>query len=89
MRDYLDPRYKAWRLAVRRRDKNQCQWPLCKVKRKLQTHHIKPWSKFPWLRFELDNGITLCKRHHLAIRGKEIYYMLLFNTIIASKKCSQ
>ena len=81
-RDYLDPRYKTWRKTVRKRDKG-CMWPGCKAKKKLQTHHILPWSTNPSLRFVVGNGITLCKKHHDAIRGKEHTYVRLFSTLIS------
>jgi hypothetical protein len=30
----------------------------------LDCHHIQPWDEFPELRYDLDNGLTLCKRCH-------------------------
>lgn len=68
-RDYNDPLYKKWRLDIFRRDKFQCQ--KCKSKRNIQAHHIQGWSKCPELRFDLSNGITLCKRCHGEMRGNE------------------
>ena len=31
---------------------------------KLEAHHILRWSKFPELRYEVNNGISLCHFHH-------------------------
>ncbi|MDE2097621.1 MAG: HNH endonuclease [Patescibacteria group bacterium] len=59
-----DPRYQDWRKAVFKRDGFKCQ--KCGDDRggNLRAHHIKPFSKFPDLRFEVSNGITLCHQCH-------------------------
>lgn len=86
MRNFHSPEYKAWRVAVYKRDKFTCQWPNCTMKNKLNAHHIKNWAEFPGLRFEVDNGITLCKHHHDSIKGMEEIYAASFLRIVASKK---
>ena len=55
---------RLWKEAVFKRDAWTCQ--KCKDKKggNLNAHHIRPFSKFPELRFVVDNGITLCKKCH-------------------------
>ena len=52
---------------------------------KLQAHHIKKWSTASTLRYEVDNGITLCRSCHDSINGLESHYEALFNEIVQSK----
>ena len=85
-RDYNDPIYKAWRVAIFKRDSFRCQFPGCKCKTKLNAHHIIRWADAPMLRFEVTNGITLCKMHHQLISGAEHCYMELFGNIVRGKQ---
>ena len=56
--------YQIWRHACYLRDDFTCKD--CNQRGgKLHVHHIKPFSTYPELRFNLNNGVTLCKRCHL------------------------
>ena len=85
-RNFKDKQYIQWRKSVYKRDNFQCRWPHCKSKQKLNAHHIKTWSDFPGLRFELNNGITLCKYHHNLIKGMEEVYAATFLRILANDR---
>lgn len=57
------PEMTQWRNFIFVRDNftcNHCQ----QVGGKLQAHHKAPYSLFPKLRWELNNGITLCESCH-------------------------
>jgi predicted restriction endonuclease len=85
-RDYGDPQYKKWRKSIYSRDKYKCRWPNCCLKRKLNAHHIRKWADFPHLRFDINNGITLCKYHHDLIKGNEEIYETSFLRILANDR---
>ena len=56
--------YKNWRQAVFTRDDYTCQ--LCGERGgKLNADHIKPYSLYPHLSLDLDNGQTLCVLCHV------------------------
>lgn len=55
--------YKIWREKIFERD----NWTCCGCEKRggyIQADHIKPFSLFPDLRFELSNGRTLCIECH-------------------------
>ena len=55
--------YNQWRTSVFKRDSYICQ--ICgQWGGKLNAHHIKPFAYFPELRFDVENGQTLCLNCH-------------------------
>lgn len=55
--------YNEWRKAVYARDYWTCQKCLIKQKHPI-AHHIKPFRKYPKLRYSVENGMTLCRACH-------------------------
>ncbi len=83
-RNWDDPRDIAFRKEVRKRDKN-CQMPGCGSYVKLQVHHVIRWATNYLLRYNVKNGILLCRKCHDKIKNKEGYYAQLFIDIIKRK----
>lgn len=67
-----DTAYADWRSSVRNRDNWKCQLADGTCEGKVIAHHILPWRSFPTLRYEIKNGITLCRVHHPRKRDDEI-----------------
>lgn len=57
------PELAVWKKEVFKRDNWTCQ--KCGQKSgNIEAHHIKSWSEYPDMRFDLSNGQTLCKSCH-------------------------
>lgn len=68
--------YRQWRDAVFAKD----NWTCTKCGQRngngvevyIEAHHIKPYTKYPDLRFNVNNGITLCKKCHKLINSRQM-----------------
>ena len=63
--------YKLWRQKIYERDNFKCV--KCGSKEKINAHHILAWKYYPDLRYNIDNGITLCEKCHIKIHQKYGY----------------
>lgn len=55
--------YTQWRLKVYEKDNYICQ--CCgESKVKLNAHHLKSFTRFPEVRYDINNGVTLCEKCH-------------------------
>lgn len=53
---------KDWSITVRSRDGNKCV--VCGAAKYVQAHHLLPKERYPELKYELLNGVSLCVKHH-------------------------
>ena len=68
--------YRSWRQTVFYRDKFKCQ--LCeKIGGSLNAHHIFGWSHYPEFRYNIVNGLTLCKDCHNIIHNRKTKIFLV------------
>jgi hypothetical protein len=85
-RNFDEIKYQQWRRVIRRRDGHKCQWANCGAKKNLKCHHIRKWADYPTLRYDVNNGITLCREHHDSIHGREEFYVTMFLNILLRNK---
>ena len=86
-RNYDDPIYKKFRNEVLKRDNFTCQ--MCNNSNRKTwkaVHHIIKWSSSASLRYDPDNGITLCHQCHKEVTGKEQYYVSYFAEKVKANK---
>lgn len=67
---------------VKNRDSWKCKLLNEDCSGRLEAHHIVPWSESLELRYEVNNGITLCHYHHPKKRIEEQRLAHAFTEIV-------
>ena len=83
---HLDGRYREWMFAVKNRDNWKCRIADVNCDGRLEAHHILSWKDHPELRYEINNGITLCHAHHPRKRSEEAELSPYFQQLVAEGK---
>jgi hypothetical protein len=76
------PLHKQWSKVVKDRDGWKCRIANEDCEGKVIAHHILSWTLFPELRYEINNGITLCHAHHPRKRKEEKLLVPVFNRLL-------
>ena len=85
-RNLHDPLTKQWRKEVKDRDNWSCRIADNNCDGKLEVHHILRWSEFPELRYQVNNGITLCHAHHPRAKSEEKRLSPYFQELVSVSK---
>lgn len=75
------PLHKGWSKKVKHRDLYKCK--VCSKPGKVIAHHILSWKSHKQLRYEVSNGISLCKEHHPMTRKGEEEKIIYFQSLIS------
>lgn len=78
-----DSAYYAWAMSVKRRDNWKCKIHNKDCKGKVIAHHILPWREYEELRYNINNGITLCQAHHPRRRAEEKRLIPTFQELVS------
>lgn len=81
-RSFHDSEMKQWRTNVYKRDNFKCKIANQDCDGRLEAHHILGWKDYPELRYEVNNGITLCHHHHPRKRVDETKLIPTFLKLI-------
>jgi len=86
-RERYSDEWKEWRTSVFTRDNFTCMQCKCKSTRtnSLHPHHIKKRSSYPDLKYDINNGITLCAKCHVLTFNKEEKLEEYFKNLIKNK----
>lgn len=74
--------YNIWRSEVYKRDNWKCKINNLDCKGRIEAHHILGFTAYPKLRYDINNGITLCHFHHPFKREDEIRLSPYFKELL-------
>lgn len=80
-----DSAYNDWRKQVWLRDSFKCRINI-DCSGKIEAHHILIWKDYPELRYNINNGITLCHAHHPRKRAEEKRLAPIFQELVSVSK---
>ena len=75
-----------WKKEIKKRDGYKCKMNNKECKGVLEAHHILAWRDYPDLRYDINNGITLCKFHHPLKYSEEKRLSPYFSSLIKINK---
>jgi hypothetical protein len=81
-----NPNDKQWKYAVYKRDNFICRINNQDCSGRIEAHHILSWNDYPELRFNINNGITLCHAHHPKKRAEEKRLSPFFMNLVSVSK---
>jgi len=84
--DRGSPAHREWSLSVKKRDGWSCRIANKNCEGRLESHHILSWKEHPELRYEINNGITLCHAHHPRVRAEEKRLIPIFQELVSVSK---
>jgi hypothetical protein len=83
---HLDGQYRNWMFSVKNRDNWVCRIADVNCDGRLEAHHILNWIQYPELRYNVNNGITLCHAHHPRGRENEAKLSPYLQSLVAEMK---
>jgi hypothetical protein len=84
-RHAYDVKCQQWARQVKNRDYWKCQIANESCHGRMEAHHILSWRYHPELRYQLNNGITLCRFHHPFKERDEKAMAPLFTELVQAK----
>jgi len=78
--------YSDWRKRVWIRDNFKCRIANTDCDGRIEAHHILGWTEYVELRYEINNGITLCHAHHPRKRAEEKRLSPYFKELVSVSK---